>query len=192
MLNTELGTTRLILQPMQPRHAPLLADYFRRNEEHFRRWDPPRPRGIADAAFWEAEVRRAVQEADAGTVMRWVMFRADDTARVVGRINFTQLVRGPFQSCMLGYAIDRADEGHGLMTEALQAALAHAFDVLRLHRVQANHLPENARSARLLQRLGFRVEGMARDYLYIDGAWRDHVLNALVNPRFDASIFAST
>jgi ribosomal-protein-alanine N-acetyltransferase len=63
--------------------------------------------------------------------------------------------------------------------------------VLRLHRVQANHLPENQRSARLLQRLGFRVEGLAREYLYINGAWRDHVLTALTYPQFDARIYSA-
>ena len=62
--------------------------------------------------------------------------------------------------------------------------------VLRLHRVQANHLPENQRSARLLQRLGFRVEGLAREYLYINGAWRDHVLTALTYQQFDTRIYS--
>jgi len=63
------------------------------------------------------------------------------------------------------------------------------FESLRLHRVQANHLPENLRSARLLQRLGFRVEGSAHAYLFINGAWRDHVLTALTYPGFDARVF---
>jgi len=67
--------------------------------------------------------------------------------------------------------------------------IAHAFDVLRLHRIQANYVPDNVRSGRLLQRLGFRKEGFAADYLFINGAWRDHVLTALLNPRFDAAVF---
>ena len=78
------------------------------------------------------------------------------------------------------------------MFEALQATLGHAFEVLRLHRVQANHLPENHRSARLLRRLGFRIEGLARDYLYVNGAWRDHVLTALTYPQFDTRIYTPT
>jgi ribosomal-protein-alanine N-acetyltransferase len=120
-----------------------------------------------------------------------VLVPRSDMSRIVGRVNFTQIVRGPFQSCMLGYAIDAECQGQGLMYEALQAALEHAFVVLRLHRVQANHLPENQRSARLLQRLGFRVEGLAREYLYINGAWRDHVLTALTYPQFDARIYSA-
>jgi ribosomal-protein-alanine N-acetyltransferase len=68
------------------------------------------------------------------------------------------------------------------MTEALRAVCAHAFTQMGLHRIQANHLPENLRSAAVLQRLGFEVEGYARSFLLIDGRWRDHVLTALVAP----------
>jgi ribosomal-protein-alanine N-acetyltransferase len=71
------------------------------------------------------------------------------------------------------------------MAEALRAANAFVFGSMRLHRIMANYRPENERSARLLERLGFEREGLARDYLFIDGAWRDHVLTALVNPHFD-------
>ena len=104
---------------------------------------------------------------------------------ILGTCNYTNIVRGPFQACHLGYQIARADEGHGLMSEALRATNAFAFDVLRLHRIMANYRPENARSARLLERLGFVREGLAREYLFIDGAWRDHVLTALVHPAYE-------
>jgi ribosomal-protein-alanine N-acetyltransferase len=75
------------------------------------------------------------------------------------------------------------------MREALQATIEYVFDVMRLHRVQANYVPENRRSAALLEHLGFVREGLARDYLFINGAWRDHVLTARLNPAFDASVF---
>jgi ribosomal-protein-alanine N-acetyltransferase len=69
------------------------------------------------------------------------------------------------------------------MQEALTGAIAYVFDELRLHRIMANYMPINERSGRLLRRLGFVVEGYARDYLFIAGGWRDHVLTALVNPK---------
>ena len=185
----DLTTARLVLEPMAPQHAPLLAQFFVRNEEHLRPWDPPRPRGITDVEFWSAEAQRAVEDHAEAAVARWVLLLRGDPGRIVGRVNFTQVVRGPFQSCMLGYAIDAQCQGRGLMHEALEAALSYAFEVMRLHRVQANHLPDNLRSARLLQRLGFRVEGLARDYLYINGAWRDHVLTALTYPGFDTRVY---
>ena len=180
-----------MIEPMAPSHAALLAAFFRRNEAHMRPWDPPRPGSITQPGFWEDEATRAVEEFLEGGVARWVVFARDDFDRILARVNYTQIVRGPFQSCMLGYAIDHEFEGRGLMHEALQATLGHAFEVLRLHRVQANYLPDNHRSARLLQRLGFRVEGLARDYLFVNGAWRDHVLTALTTPQFDTTVFAS-
>ena len=170
-----------------PGHAPLIADFFRRNDAHLKPWDPPRPDGIFSTGFWAAECERAVDDYRDGAVARWLMLAHDDETTVIGRINFTQIVRGPFQSCMLGYAIDRQFEGQGLMREALEAAIIHAFDVLRLHRIQANYLPRNARSGRLLGRIGFATEGLARNYLFIDGAWRDHVISARLNPTFDAT-----
>jgi ribosomal-protein-alanine N-acetyltransferase len=101
---------------------------------------------------------------------------------VLGTVNFTQIFRGAFQACYLGYSLDHRLEGRGLMHEAVGAAIRHVFDVLKLHRIMVNYVPSNERSATLARRLGFVPEGIARDYLYIDGAWRDHVLTALTNP----------
>jgi [ribosomal protein S5]-alanine N-acetyltransferase len=184
-----LATARLTIKHVTVDHAPLLVEFFRRNEAHLARWDPPRPAGVGSAEFWEAECERAVDEHDNGLVARWVLFLRADDSQVIGRINYTQIARGPFQSCVLGYAIDAAFERRGLMQEALGATIAHMFDAMRLHRIQASYMPENTRSGRLLQKLGFRREGVAPQYLYIDGAWRDHVITALLNTRFDDGIF---
>ena len=186
-----LTTSRLIVEHMAPGHAEALADFFRRNEQHLAPWDPPRPAGIMEPVFWAAECERAVEEHEHGAVVRWVLRLRTAPERVIGRVNYTQIARGPFQSCMLGYAIDHAHEGRGLMREALEATVEHVFAVLKLHRIQASYVPHNVRSGRLLERLGFVNEGLAKDYLFIDGAWRDHVLTARLNPAFDASIFSS-
>lgn len=67
------------------------------------------------------------------------------------------------------------------MARAVARVVAHAFDALGMHRVMANYVPDNARSARLLERLGFEKEGIAKKYLFIAGEWRDHVLTSRVN-----------
>ena len=100
---------------------------------------------------------------------------------MIGKVNLTQVARGPFQACYLGYAIDQEEQGKGKMFEATKLAIDYALHELQLHRIMANYLPTNERSARLLRRLGFVVEGYARDYLYINGAWRDHILASLTN-----------
>ncbi|MGH6609979.1 MAG: GNAT family N-acetyltransferase, partial [Burkholderiaceae bacterium] len=183
-----LRTPRLTVEQVAAVHAPLLADFFRHNDAHLARWDPPRPAGIQTLEFWQAECERAVDEINEGLVARWVI-RLRDEPQVIGRINYTQIARGPFQSCVLGYALDAEYQGRGLMRESLEATIAHTFDVLRLHRIQANYMPSNIRSGRLLRKLGFKREGVALSYLYIDGAWRDHVVTALINPHFDDAVF---
>ena len=185
----ELTTPRLRVAHVRPGYEAETVAFFTRNRQHFARWDPPAPADFYSVAFWERSIARSLDDFAADRAVRLDLFdRADPTGRVViGRMGFSQIVRGPFQSCILGYQIDAAYEGRGLMQEALEAAIAYMFDVKALHRIQANHLPENARSAALLARLGFVREGLAKDYLFIANAWRDHVLNALTNPRFDAS-----
>ncbi|MFT5014899.1 MAG: ribosomal-protein-alanine N-acetyltransferase, partial [Dinoroseobacter sp.] len=108
----------------------------------------------------------------------------DDTdSEVLGVCNFTNIVRGTFQSCHLGYALSARYQGQGLMAEALKPACRYIFETLMLHRIMANYLPRNERSGRLLAKLGFEVEGEAKQYLLIDGHWEDHILTSLINPR---------
>jgi ribosomal-protein-alanine N-acetyltransferase len=102
---------------------------------------------------------------------------------VIGDCSLANIVRGAFQACHLGYNLDESHVGKGLMQEALRAVLSFAFETLLLHRVMANHLPDNDRSAKTLASLGFESEGLAKDYLFLGGAWRDHVLTSKLNPR---------
>lgn len=187
-----LTTARLRVAHVEPGYEAETVAFFTRNRQHFARWDPPAPADFYSVDFWERSIARSIEEFVADRAVRFDLFDTtgvDEASvvrqRVIGRLGFSQIFRGPFQACTLGYQIDGAYEGKGLMREALTAAIAYMFDVKGLHRIQANHLPENARSAGLLARLGFVREGLAKDYLFIGDAWRDHVLNALVNPRFD-------
>lgn len=104
---------------------------------------------------------------------------------LVGLVNASEIVRGVFQSCYLGYYAFAPAAGTGLMTAGIRDVIAHLFDVEGLHRVEANIQPANARSLALVQRLGFRREGYSPGYLFIDGAWRDHERWALTSPRSD-------
>ena len=82
----------------------------------------------------------------------------------------------------LGYNLDESEQGKGYMTEALTASIAYVFRVINVHRLNASYIPSNVKSARILRKLGFVVEGYARDFLFIDGKWRDHILAGIVNP----------
>jgi ribosomal-protein-alanine N-acetyltransferase len=164
--------------------APALLAYINRNRDYHQRWEPRVRESFFTLEMQRRVIARRIEDFERGEAACFLMFeRADDGGIVIGRCNFTEIVRGPFQACYLGYSVDRNYEGKGYMSETLRAAIDWVFGELRLHRIMANHRPENERSGRLLQRLGFVREGYARDYLFIDGEWTDHVLTALTNPR---------
>jgi ribosomal-protein-alanine N-acetyltransferase len=102
-----------------------------------------------------------------------------DDDSLVGVYNLSEIVRGAFQNAYLGYYAFAPLAGAGLMRAAMPLVFEHAFDALGLHRLQANVQPDNERSRRLLEGTGWREEGYAPRYLFIDGAWRDHVLYAI-------------
>lgn len=97
----------------------------------------------------------------------------------------SNIVRGVFQACHLGYSVAARYQGQGYMKRIVQHAIAYAFDDLRLHRIMANHMPSNTRSEGLLRSLNFEREGYAKSFICINGKWEDHVLNSLVNPIFN-------
>ena len=184
----ELETERLIVRLARPGMQAAIARFLEENfAGHLDRWSPPTAPGFFTEEFWAERLVLAVDEYHADRAVRFVLQPrgARLAGEVIGTCNYTNIVRGAFHACNLGYQIGRAHEGRGLMAEALRAANHFMFATLRLHRIMANFRPENERSRRLLERLGFAEEGMARNYLFIDGAWRDHVLTALTNPRYD-------
>jgi ribosomal-protein-alanine N-acetyltransferase len=185
----ELHTPRLVVRLARPGMQAALARFLADNfEGHLDRWSPPATSAFFTEAFWRERLAIAVEEYHAGRAARFVLqAQGPESGDIVGTCNYTNIVRGPFLACHLGYQIARSHEGRGLMSEALRATNEFVFRELRLHRIMANYRPENERSGRLLDRLGFVREGVAKDYLFIDGAWRDHVLTALVNPRFETA-----
>lgn len=178
-----IETERLLLTIPPPETAGRLLTYAVDNEPHLARWEPPRPESYFTEGFWYRRLERNRDELTHDLSLRLcILRRADPEGPVLGHVNFNNIARGAFQAATLGYSVDHRSEGRGVMHEALAAAIPFAFRELRLHRVQANYVPTNERSGRCLRRLGFVIEGYARDYLYIGGEWRDHVLASLTNP----------
>jgi ribosomal-protein-alanine N-acetyltransferase len=190
----EITTARLRLVAGDPGLAPAVYEFQRRNRQHFAPWDPPTAESFYTLEAQSLRVQLGLAAFHADTAYRYWMIDASRAggARlpstdvdVIGSVHFSQVSRGAFQSAMLGYALDQSHVGQGLMTEAIVAGLEEMFSArVNLHRIQAAYRPENTRSGRVLERLGFRTEGIAPDYLFIDGAWRDHRITSLRNPRF--------
>ena len=183
-----LETERLRLRLPTPEDVPAILQFFSENRAYFRPTDPPRPEAFYTTGYWMKRVRSIATDYVQDRGCNLFLFKKPGTIEAVGYVNLSNFVRGAFQACYLGYGLAEESQGKGLMTEALRAAIDHAWGPLKLHRIMANYLPQNERSARVLKGLGFVVEGYAKDYLYIDGRWQDHVLTALTNARWAAPL----
>ena len=163
--------------------AAALHEFHDRNREHLKPWMPPLPKGFYTLDYWRRWSAGAAGLFEQDRAIRMTIRPAGATeGPILGQVNLNNIVRGAFQAAHLGYHLDKEAEGRGLMTEALSLVIGYGFGPFRLHRLMAGYVVGNARSAKVLARLNFRVEGIAKGYLYIDGAWRDHVLTALTDP----------
>lgn len=168
-----------------PQEAPAPLSYYMKNRDHLANSGPSYPPFFFELGHWQKTLAKNMEE-----------FRSDESAKlfiyertpdgfgavIIGSVNLTTFVRRSAQFCYLGYGLDEDRQGLGYMTEAVRAVVKFAFGDLNLHRIMANYMPENERSGKLLKRLGFIVEGYAREYLYINGVWQDHIMTALTNP----------
>jgi len=180
-----LLTARLRLVAADEHLGAALAAFHDRNRAHLAPWDPPSSADFYTEATQTQRLHEAAAAFAAGTGYRYLLQPIGDPTRVIGSINFSNIVRGAFQSCTLGYALDQAFEGQALMTEALRCVIAEMFSPrVNLHRIQAAYRPENWRSAEVLKRIGFHDGDLAPDYLFIDGQWRVHRIAALLNKGF--------
>lgn len=137
-----------------------------------------------DEGFWRERLAKDVEQYAAGTRYAFGIFDRATGADgpLLGYLNFSEVVRGVFLACYMGYALAEHAQGRGYVTQAARAGIQFMFGQVRLHRIMANYMPHNERSAAVLARLGFVIEGTAKKYLYLGGAWQDHVLTSLTNP----------
>jgi len=150
------------------------------NEAWLTPWEPSSPvpwRDRHTPAAYRAMRRAAGRRARVGMSLPFALLVE---GRLAGQVTVDNVVRGALRSGHLGYWVDSAVAGRGIASLAVALVCDHAFGPVGLHRLQADIRPENGPSRRLVERLGFRQEGLFRSYLDIDGAWRDHLAYALL------------
>jgi len=179
-----LTTARLELAPLQHCNALELLDYQLKNKLHLQETSPQPPADYYTEEFWQRKIWSSTQDWNKGCAIRFVI-RMTDRPEIIGTLKFSQIFRGPLHSCFLGYNVDEEFENLGLMTEALEKSITYLFEVWNLHRVQANYLVDNKKSARVLEKLGFTIEGLAPKYLYIKDGWHDHIISSLINENWN-------
>lgn len=158
---------------------PQFSQLHERNKQHWQKWEAT----VHPTYSYEEQLKLWIDDCRINKSARFLIFEKE-SKQLIGFCNFTQIFHGAFHACYLGYKIDWEFEGKGLMTEALQRSIQFVFENFKLHRIMANYMPSNERSARLLQRLGFKKEGYAPHYLLINNRWEDHILTALTNEKW--------
>ncbi|MBU2394202.1 MAG: GNAT family N-acetyltransferase, partial [Gammaproteobacteria bacterium] len=161
--------------------AAFISDFYLRNEEHLHIWEPCREEGYHSTDAWTQRLQERERELAEGKSAHFISFNPIEM-EIVALCSLTNIVRGPFMACHMGYAVSKRYQGAGLMKKLCDHAIDYAFSELQLNRIMANYMPCNKRSEALLRRLGFVKEGLAKNYLKINDKWEDHVLTALVNP----------
>ena len=165
----------LRLLPADPALAPRAAAYYIRNRAFLRPFEPERP-----PAFFTPEAQRGILlremlDAQSGRAYCFYIEPKCAPALLIGGIGLNNVVWGAFCSAFLGYKLDAAYTGQGYMTEAVRLVAEYAFTQLGLHRIEANVMPRNTASLRVVEKNGFASEGLAQKYLKINGVWEDHL-----------------
>lgn len=175
-------TERLVLKILDKSYADEILNYYIKNKEFLKEWEPKR-----DAEFYTKEFHEKLLEEDLikiekGHLLRlWIFMKNDDN--IIGCVAFNNIIRGAFLSCHLGYKLDKDHVNKGYITEAVKKGIDIIFDEYKLHRIEANIMPKNKASLRVAEKLGFYNEGIAYKYLKINGKWEDHIHMVLLNDK---------
>jgi len=161
----------------------IYANYIVENREFLKPWQPKSEKRRSTKAEWNEIIQRNLARQKQGEAYYFLAVSAQ-SGEIMAHCNISQIFYGPFRACYMGYAVAEKFQGQGVMFKSCRFVVDYAFNELNLHRIMANYMPRNKRSAALLEKLGFVKEGLAKDYLEINGKWEDHVLTSLTNKNF--------
>lgn len=175
----ELASGRVGLRPVHRTDAPAWVRVRDRNRRWLLPWEATAPDSRLapqTPAVYRSMIRGLRSQARLGLALPWVITYDGDFA---GQLTISNIVRGSLNSGHAGYWVDERVAGRGVMPTALALAVDHSFGPVGLHRIEANIRPENSASRRVVEKLGFRDEGLHERYLHINGAYRDHLCFAV-------------
>ena len=176
-------TNRLVLKILDKSYSETVLDYYLRNKLFLEEWEPKRSEEFYTKQYHEDLLDKDFADIQNGNLLRLWIFKKDDNKKVIGTLAFSNIVRGPFLSCFLGYKLDGSEINKGYMTEATQKGIDIIFNEYGLHRIEGNIMPKNVRSLKVLKKLGFCNEGISHKYLKINGIWEDHIHMVLLNDK---------
>jgi len=174
-----IETDRLMLSSIQSDSAMLVTDFYRRNLSWLSDYEPNLSTQYMLDDFNEAILKYEFDKTRNGSFIRYWFSLKNEPNRLLGTVVFQNIMHGPFKKCEIGYKLDRFDQGKGYAYEACDAAIRSIIAEERLHRIYAMVEKTNKRSIALIERLSFANEGMIKDYVQINGTWRDCLIYSL-------------
>lgn len=175
-----IESKRWIIRLPKEKDALRLQKYYIANKIFFKPWMPTYAPNRFNLDYVEASIVVSLDYYQKGQLLPFLILHPI-TEEVIGTITYSQIQRGVAQYCSVGYNVAEEWNGKGVATEALKATNAYVFEEMKLHRIEANILPKNKGSIRLVQKLGFEEEGLCKGLLKIDGRWQDHLRFALIH-----------
>lgn len=180
-------TERLVLEQPDGVLVQSVLTYHVSNRQFHAPWEPIRSDSFYhEKTIYEMLERQARENAQGSALHLYLCFPGAPS--IIGTVNLTNIIYGPFLSCFLGYSMTRGETCHGYMSEAVRQVIKVAFERYGLHRIEANIMPGNHASVRLVENLGFVNEGYSSRYLNIAGQWEGHSHYVLLNETLEHQI----
>jgi [ribosomal protein S5]-alanine N-acetyltransferase len=173
--STHLGGD-IAIRPIRLRDARVLERELLDNRSWLRKWEATNPFGPMNFDV-RSSIRGLQSNARAGLGLPFVI---EYKGELAGQLNVSSLTYGSLSSATIGYWVSERFAGHGVTPTAVALATDYCFFTVGLHRMEICIRPENEPSLRVVEKLGFRYEGLRRRYIHINGDWRDHFCFALV------------
>ncbi|WP_039658359.1 GNAT family N-acetyltransferase [Clostridium tyrobutyricum] len=170
---------KIDLSILTPKNAEEVLDYYIRNKEYLRKFEPDRKNKFYTLEMQKKNLMDSYRDFLGGKSVNFGIYK---NKKFIGKIQISNIVIGVFKSAFVGYSIDESHQGNGYMKEALKLTVEYSFNEIKLHRLEASTLVDNIRSQSVLRSCGFEKIGTNKDYLFINGKWRDHITFYKVKP----------
>jgi [ribosomal protein S5]-alanine N-acetyltransferase len=176
----------MYIRPLQLLDAESMLELRLRNRRFLEPFEPIQKESHFTLHAQEEILRQAEENWRTDLAYGFGIF-LNENDTLIGRVNLSNVVRGAWQNCTIGYFLDEACNGRGYMTDAVKLACEYAFETAELHRVQAAVMPRNLPSIRVVEKTGFNYDGYAKYYLKINGKWEDHKLYSITQEDWTSS-----
>jgi ribosomal-protein-alanine N-acetyltransferase len=175
-----LNTKRLKLIIPKKDYAQAILEYYLRNDAHLNQYSGANYKALTVEKI-ENRILKQTEEFKEQTEAVFYIHIRNKPEKIIGTVSFYDIFKDDLQLAFIGYSIDKDFEGQGYMTEATNAAIEFIFKEWNIHKIMASYMPRNQRSANLVKRLGFVVEGYAREESFINEVWEDAIQASLLN-----------